>query len=126
MGYFKGYEKKFGSYQERRRYEIEQREENRKKEYARLRAKKKLTKREKNILATLEKDYARLSEKDLGQHMVPVRDDHRTVRFIRLRNLYRQKWLELYGKDKLDKCRENYFKSLGCRPDGEVYWDYGI
>lgn len=130
MAYFEGYkDNKFGDYQSRRKYEIEQREENRKKTLSKLKNKKKkqkLTKREASILKTLEKDYGNKKPKDYSQHMIPVREDHKTLRYIRLRNLYKDKWVSKFGKDKLDKCKENYFKTLDSKPDEAVYWDYGI
>ena len=131
MGYFEGYKEHTNKgYQSKRRFEVQQREENRKEEYARLKKKlsngKKLTKRESTIFNTLEKDYGDKAVKDYSQHMIPVREDHKTVRFIRLRNLYLEKWVTRYGRDKLDKCKENYFKTLGHKPDEAVYWDYGI
>lgn len=57
------------------------------------------------------------------ENLIPVRLDQKTVYFIRESNLFKPKWVKLFGKVRLQKILDNYKKLLHLKPVSELYWN---
>jgi hypothetical protein len=66
----------------------------------------------------------KVEKKDNNQELlIPVRSDPHTVYFIREGQLFKSRWVDKFGKEKLQNLLDNYKKLLHLKPISEFYWN---
>lgn len=63
------------------------------------------------------------NNRDYTQNFIPFRFNKETIFFIREKNCFKKKWIDIFGKEFIQNRIKEYKKIIEKKPKGVIYWN---